>query len=428
MTVLTILPPVRRELTATIDLPLSKSMSNRLLVMDFLSGAPDKGRVRSTAGDTLLLQKLLRLIAGASSNTGETVLDAGDAGTVMRFLTALLALTPGKWLLTGSGRLCQRPVGHLVAALESLGAGITYSGQTGYLPLHITGGLLTGSEAEVDGTETSQFASALLLIAPLLPHGLRLTVTGLPASRPYLELTLQMMRQAGILFEAKGPTIIVQPGRYLPDAITEEPDWSAAAFWYEIAALSDGADLLLSGLRFPSLQGDSATGKIFLSLGVETYETAEGIVVRKAASHTTDKCRAHGEPTIDFLDIPDLALPVITTYAALGLPGHFSGLRNLRIKESDRATVLARELSAMGAQICIEEEGDRFRLEPAPDLPLKDFAGNRLFQTYGDHRMAMALAPLALRTGVIRINEPEVVSKSYPGFWEELKKTGFRLH
>jgi 3-phosphoshikimate 1-carboxyvinyltransferase len=328
-------------------------------------------------------------------------------------------MRPGKWMLTGSDRMKQRPIGILVDALRSLGADIDFLAKPGYPPILIRGKELTGNEVTIDPGESSQYVSALMMIAPNLSHGLTIHFKGKTVSTPYMQMTIGLMKQLGAKVKAGKHGVTVKPGGYHPVEATVEGDWSAAAFWYEAAVLAGEIDLELKGLWKESMQGDSLLAAIYENFGVDTTFSASGIRL------TRNRQKIDGF-FFNFNDHPDIAPAVIVTCAVMGIRGHFEGLKSLRIKESDRLVALKSELEKLGLKAEIPERKD--------DLPTLDFkptipknAVQSPIETYGDHRMAMTFAPLAIRLGPIRINNPEVVVKSYPQFWDHLKELGFKV-
>ncbi|MCC7246944.1 MAG: 3-phosphoshikimate 1-carboxyvinyltransferase [Saprospiraceae bacterium] len=410
-----------RHLSANIQLDGSKSISNRALIALALAGANPADYLSrlSTSRDTTTLLRLLQQPADA------TLFDAGDAGTTFRFMTAYLAMQPGKQLLTGSHRMLQRPVGPLVAALRELGADIEFAGETGYPPLQIGEWHLPEHKpvVHIEAGTSSQFLSALLLIAPYLPQGLELVPTGRLVSRPYLDMTLRLMRYFGASASWEGESIVVAPGRYTPRQLEVEADWSAASYWYAMAAFAEKAEVNLHGLFKDSWQGDAALVSMMQRLGVETDFHSTGIRLYKAAS------TPHAAFEQDFLECPDIAQTLAVVCGGLGLAGLFSGLETLSIKETDRIEALRQELKKTGvafvrlpAHLSKKSPGKTFYLVEGKaqwnDNQPPEFA------TYGDHRMAMAFAPLAMLHPV-SIQHPEVVSKSYPSFWNDLESAGF---
>jgi 3-phosphoshikimate 1-carboxyvinyltransferase len=313
--------------------------------------------------------------------------------------------------------MCRRPIQLLVNALCELGAKIEYTGNEGFPPLRITGTKLTGSEISLKGDISSQYISALLMIAPVLKNGLQLHLTGEIISRPYIHLTLKLMQDFGIEVSwNSSDTISVkhQPYRSVPFIV--ESDWSAASYWYQIVALSETVEIELLGLFRDSYQGDSRGAEIFTRLGVETIFTDKGVIVRK-----TGICVEKLEE--NFIDIPDLVQTFVVTCTLINIPFRFTGLQSLKIKETDRIAALIAELSKLGYMLREEDdsilvwEGERQKAQPLP-----------IIKTYEDHRMAMAFAPAAIRHPNICIADPYVVSKSYPCYWEDLKQVGVNIY
>lgn len=397
------------SLYATVQLPASKSISNRALILHALSGGSTRPENLSDCDDTQVMIRALDHMPD--------VIDIHAAGTAMRFLTAYLCVTPGTHTITGTERMQQRPIRILVDALRTLGARIDYTGNEGFPPLRINGTQLTGSEIELAGNVSSQYISALLMIGAVLPVGLKLRLTGNIISRPYINLTLQLMHdfgaQAGWTSES---SIDVTPGGYRDTPFRVESDWSAASYWYQMTALSAGSpEVELLGLFANSAQGDSRGAELFARLGVQTEYIPQGVKLRK-----------QGHPVVrldeDLVDIPDLAQTFVVTCCLLDVPFRFTGLQSLKIKETDRICALITELRKLGYVIHAEQDsilwwdGERC---PADEQPGID--------TYEDHRMAMAFAPACLVCPSIRINEPQVVSKSYPRYWDDLQAAGFGI-
>ncbi len=403
-----------RSLRGAITLDGSKSLSNRALIILALCGADPADWLShlSSAKDTNTLLDLLRHPAD--------IYDAGDAGTTFRFLTAFLALQPGAQVLTGSVRMRQRPVGALVDALRSLGAEIQYLENPGYPPLRIGGPAQIGRQGNtvrIDAGVSSQFLSALLLIGPYLPEGLRLLPEGRLVSRPYLDMTLRMMQYFGAEAIWEGQAIRVRPGRYTPHPLRIEADWSAASYWYALAALAGEAELALHGLFPDSWQGDAVLMHMMEHFGVGTIATEAGIMLHKNGTKAIPPFQWN------FLECPDIAQTLAVLCAGLGTPGHFTGLETLAIKETDRTAALTTELAKVGVTFDRAEAsaGGGYRLEGKAA-----WNATPRFATYGDHRMAMAFATLALLHPV-EIEHPGVVAKSYPGFWEHLHTMGFTV-
>ncbi|MDE6217048.1 3-phosphoshikimate 1-carboxyvinyltransferase [Bacteroides sp.] len=401
-------------LDAGIQLPASKSISNRALILHSLAHGKTLPCNLSDCDDTKVMIRAL--------DRNPEHIDILAAGTAMRFLTAYLSVIPGCRIITGTQRMQQRPIRILVDALRALGAQIEYAGNEGFPPLRITGTALKGEDISLAGNVSSQYISALLMIGAVLPNGLRLHLTGDIISRPYINLTLQLMRDFGAQADwSATDSILVRPGGYRDTAFTVESDWSAASYWYQIMALKgmkkgkseDNVELL--GLFPHSYQGDSRGAEVFARLGVHTEYTNRGVRLTR-----------HGTPVTrldeDMVDIPDLAQTFVVTCCLLEVPFRFTGLQSLKIKETDRIAALITELRKLGYVVHSEQDsilwwdGERCPAEESP-----------VIATYEDHRMAMAFAPACLVVPEIRINEPQVVSKSYPGYWEDLKKAGFKI-
>lgn len=390
----------------SVQLPASKSICNRALILNALSYSPYEIQNLSDCDDTDVMVKAL--------NSNDSHFDVKAAGTAMRFLTAFLSKVVGKWTITGTERMKNRPIRILVDALNAVGAKIEYLEKEGFPPLRIMGSALQGGEISLDGGVSSQYISALLMIAPLMEKGLTLHLQGKVISKPYIHLTLQLMKQYGVESEWVGSTIKVAPQSYRPLPYTVESDWSAASYWYEMMALSQQAEIELKGLFKESLQGDAAGAKLFAQLGVATDYKAGGVVLRKNGN----VCQ---KLIYDFVNEPDLAQTFVTTCAFMDIPFRFTGLQSLKIKETDRIEALKCELRKLGYVLTdtngsiLEWNGERCEPEAHP-----------VITTYEDHRMAMAFAPASLvRKEGIEIAHPEVVSKSYPHFWENLESAGF---
>lgn len=398
----------------TVQLTGSKSESNRALILSALS----KGKVRienlSNADDTATLQTVLDLL---QTPQGNPTIDIGPAGTAMRFLTAYLSTIPGTFLLTGSDRMKQRPIGILVDALRVIGAHIDYSEQIGYPPLQIKGGFnQTQEEVNIKGDISSQYLSALLLIAPFLPQGLRLKIIGELTSRPYVSMTLDMLKETGIAHIWDADTIAVRKQEVQDTVLYVEPDWSAASYWYSVIALAPaGSTLFLPGLKDHSLQGDRAIVEIMSNFGVQSTFENQGVKIEKIQVQQ----RQH---FFNLKECPDLAQTVIACCAALGYDASFTGLETLKIKETDRISALQIELAKFGVQLL--EDNQIYHLKTSN----KTIPKSTTIKTYEDHRMAMAFAPLAIVFEELLIEDPAVVGKSYPAFWEHLASVGFKLN
>jgi 3-phosphoshikimate 1-carboxyvinyltransferase len=391
-----------------IALPGSKSESNRALIINALSGGKDQIRNLSEARDTTLMQSLV--------HAEEREINVRDAGTVMRFLTGYFALTGQKKYITGTERMCQRPIGILVEALRHLGADMAYKGVEGYPPLE-TRGFATQHTAMLTmrGDVSSQYISSVLMMAPALPLGLDLKLTGKLGSKPYVDLTIELMRHFGAtVHRPNDRSIVVEPVRYKPAAYRVEADWSGASYWCAFVSVADKAEIFLPGLRENSAQGDIRILEFMRPLGVGARFERGGVQLYKTDAQSTAE--------YDFTDNPDLAQTVAVTCALKGVPCRMRGLESLRIKETDRIEALRSELAKIGASMQEEEPG-LWLLMPPPHDRIPDTIRIR---TYEDHRMAMAFAPLATLRNVV-IEDPDVVRKSYPRFWEQMDKAGFTL-
>ena len=393
-------------------LPSSKSLSNRVLVINALSG--NRGMLPENVSDCDDTRVMIKWLDGCD----ETV-DVGAAGTAMRFSTALLAVSEGCRVITGSERMKQRPIGLLVDALRGLGAEIEYVGNEGYPPLRIKGNpTMKGGCVSLSGGVSSQYISALLMIAPMMEEGLTLTLTGDVVSRPYIDMTIGLMRDFGAKVMWMDDNVVrVEPRVYSKRDFFVESDWSACSYWYEMVALGDG-DVLLPGLFKDSFQGDSRVAELFSMLGVATeYVEGEGMGACVHIYRTGDVC---GRLDLDLVEQPDLAQTLVVCCCMMGVPFRFTGLQSLKIKETDRINALRTEMRKLGYVVGEENDsvlywnGERCEADTEP-----------VIDTYDDHRMAMAFAPCALKLGEIRINDPHVVSKSYLGYWEDLRSVGF---
>ena len=404
------------RLHTTIQLPASKSISNRALIIHVLSGGDVLPANLSDCDDTEVIIRALR--------EKPTVIDIGAAGTAMRFTTALLAATDsGEHVITGTERMKHRPIKILVDALRHLGADIAYEGEEGFPPLRIRGCRLQGGELEIEGNVSSQFISALLMIGPVLEKGLTLRLKGEIISRPYIDLTLWTMREFGASAEwTSVDTIEVKAQPYITRSYYIENDWSAASYWYEMVALSPDSDaeVKLEGLMDGSKQGDSSVRYLFSLLGVKTTYASR---TRGEPTTVTLSKNGHCVPRIeyDFVNSPDLAQTFVVCCCALGVPFRFTGLQTLKIKETDRIAALKTEMVKLGYNLT-DTDGRVLSW----DGRKRPSAAVTAIDTYNDHRMALAFAPLALRRP-IAIRHPEVVTKSYPQFWAHLSQAGFNI-
>lgn len=399
---------------AEIQLTGSKSECNRALIIQALSQGLIKVENISNAADTVTLLNILNNLKSNSDNI-QTV-DVGPAGTAMRFLTAFLANQEGSFLLTGTERMKQRPIGILAEALKTLGANISYAEKEGYPPLNIKGSLQQkATSIKIKGDISSQYISALLMLAPRLEKGLVLEIEGELTSLPYVEMTLAMLAESGISHQWEGNKIHINKQEFKATTLIVEPDWSAASYWYSIVALAKNIQIELPYLRDKSLQGDSQIQTIMAVFGLKTQKTEKGISIQKIGTPKKD------EQILDLKTCPDLAQTIIVVAAALGLEMQFTGLETLKIKETDRVAALQNELAKIGVRL-IEDN-----LIYSLDCSQLHFPKKLTVATYEDHRMAMAFAPLALLIEELEIEDYMVVEKSYPYFWKDLSKIGFEV-
>src|SRR6185437_16663975 len=419
-----ILTKKSKSVKGTIHLTGSKSECNRALIIEALSHGKVKVENISDAADTAtLLQVLSPKSKVESQKKGDSGLETqdlrlvniGPAGTAMRFLTAYFTLQDEEVILTGSERMKQRPIGILVDALRELGAHIEYVENEGFPPIKLKGSLVQlSNKVSIKGNISSQYITALLLIAARLPFGLELHITSELTSRPYVEMTLAMLQAAGIQHSWEGDVITIPNQEFANTSIHVEPDWSAASYWYAIAALADEAELFLPGLTQYSLQGDSTITEIMANFGITSQFKNGGVYLQKEVKPLMRKI-------FDMKECPDLAQTVIVVCAALGHEATFTGLETLKIKETDRIKALQNELAKIGVKLI--EKGQVYKL----DCSEKFIPENIFINTYDDHRMAMAFAPLALVIPQLEIEDADVVEKSYPAFWKDLEKVGIEV-
>lgn len=390
-----------KPLAVSISLPASKSISNRLLIMQTLS----KGLVHienlSTADDTLILQKALQIQDGE--------IHLGLAGTALRFVTALAAVTPGTRILKGYDRLHERPIKPLVDALRSLGAEIEYLQKDGFAPLKIVGKKLEGKKVRIDGSLSSQFLTALLLIAPYCSAPVVLEIAENQVSLPYVDMTIKLMRAAGVKIEQEKNLLKIS-GAYAASHFKVEPDWSAASYFYLWALAMKNTIVEMEGLHFNSVQGDSVTADIFAHYGLMSHATKEQMRI-------AHKLVPDFPAEINCVACPDLAQSLAVAAVMVQKPVLLTGLQTLKYKETDRIAALQNELEKCGVTT----------LAGSDFLEIKSFSkpvGIPIIKTYNDHRMAMAFAPLAAVFREIYIEDPDVVSKSYPHYWKEVEKLG----
>ncbi len=401
-----IIPP-DGYIEGTVRVPLSKSMSNRALVINALTRGALPLKDVAMCDDTAVMLDAL-------ATEGDVTVNIGAAGTAMRFLTAYFATCEGRQvILDGCERMRRRPISPLVDALISLGVGIEYLGERGFPPLRITGKKLSGGTVKLDSTVSSQYVSALLMIAPAMDDGLTILLEGDTISRPYIDMTLKMMGRAGIEYDFSGNVITVSPGRYHPVEHEIEGDWSAASYWYELQSVASG-EICIEGIGGGSCQGDSVVARIYEELGVVTSFDKAGARL-EASPEFSPRLQ------LDLADCPDLTPAIVVTCCMAGIPFRLTGLQSLHIKETDRVEALRAEMLKLGVILTEEQvgtlvwEGAR---RPMTEMPV--------FDTYGDHRMAMSFAMVSLYIPGIVIKDVEVVTKSYPDFFTQLQSLGFR--
>ena len=370
-----------------IDLPSSKSISNRLLIIKALCKEKFLIKNLSESDDTILLKNAL--------NSKEKTINVSHAGTSFRFLTSFLSIQKGQeFILNGSDRMKERPIKELVNSLEGLGVKIEYLEKEDFPPLKIIGTEIDGGEIEIDGTISSQFISSLLLIAPNLKNGLILKIKGKLVSKPYVLMTLKLMGEFGINWTWNKDVITILKQEYVAKNYTVESDWSAATFWFQSASLSEKCKIILRGLNEESIQGDSACKKIFKDLGVDSVFKNGDLILTKNK-------RISPSETYNLIETPDIYQSLKCTLFTLNKDSEFTGIQTLRNKETDRIAAVENELLKLNTP--------------------------KIIETYNDHRMAMSFAPLSLKFEELQISNPGVISKSYPNYWKDLKKGGFKI-
>lgn len=396
-----------KKLAGEVNLTPSKSISNRVLLIDALSEVKNDIRNLSHSTDTEVLTSILK-------NPG-SVCDAGDAGTAFRFLTAYLATrSGGEFVLTGSERMKVRPCGPLVESLNSLGCKIGYQDREGYPPLKIRGMMIKGGKVSIDANISSQFTSALLLIGPSLQDGISVELTGKVVSKSYLDLTADVMRMFGAQVSASGNVYTVNPHPYQLTQFTVENDWSSASYWYLFAACSEEADLVLKGISLDSKQGDSVIAAIAEKFGVISEAVQGGVRIRKVPVELPEFF------PYDFTSCPDLVMTMAVMCAVFRIQASFTGVKNLRIKESNRLIALQTEMSKAGVDVHIFE--DELRIDPSDK-----FVKVKSFSSHNDHRMVMSFSAFSFVFGKLVIDDPAPVKKSYPEFLDDLRSVGITV-
>lgn len=394
------------DLQAQITVTGSKSETNRLLLLQALFPNITLANT-SNSDDSEVMQKALK--------GNDEIVDIHHAGTAMRFLTAYFAVNEGREVvLTGSPRMKERPIKVLVETLQQLGAQISYENEEGYPPIRIKGQKITNNKVSIPANVSSQYISALLLVAPKLENGIELTLVGEITSIPYIKMTLALLNDLNIQTSFEGNVIKVYPKPEVASKVmTVESDWSSASYFFSLVALSDTAKIALSSYKGTSLQGDSALVEIYAKIGVETHFEENKMTLTKIKNFNFE------DVTFDLNNTPDIAQTIVVTCLGLGIGCHLTGLHTLKIKETDRLEALRIEMTKLGANITVTN--DSLTLAASNHIN-----SNVSIATYNDHRMAMAFAPLALKVPII-IDNAEVVSKSYPDFWEDLKTLGFKI-
>ncbi|SKB74643.1 3-phosphoshikimate 1-carboxyvinyltransferase [Salegentibacter holothuriorum] len=396
----------KKHLSGNIKITGSKSESNRLLILRALYPNLEINNL-SNSDDTHYLQKALK--------SEDELIDIHHAGTAMRFLTAYFATVEGREVvLTGSKRMKERPVKLLVDALKTMGADISYENNEGYPPIRIKGRKLEAKTVSLEANISSQYISALMLTAPSLPNGLEINLEGTITSTPYIKMTLELLQRAGISGTFEGNTIKIEPAKQLKNlTLAVESDWSSASYYYSLAAISESAELKLSTYRETSLQGDSCLAEIYKQFGVTTKFEHDYIILEKLPGGKPKKIKENLQ------NAPDIAQTIAVTCLALNVPCYLTGLHTLKIKETDRLEALKAEIEKFGSKVTVTQDS----LELFPE---EEFLENVSVATYNDHRMAMAFAPLGLKVP-FEIEDAGVVSKSYPGFWEDFQKLNFEI-
>lgn len=400
----------KNEIKTFRSLPASKSLSNRALIIRSLCEESFKVKNLSNSDDTQVLDAALK-------NLNKPIIDIGAAGTAMRFLTAFLSIISGEKILTGSNRMKQRPIHELVNILRELGAKIEYKEKEGYPPLKITGSKLKANNIKIKGDISSQYISALLMIAPYLEGDFNLTIIDKILSKDYIRMTIKLMEEFGARVNWTGNIINVNRGIYQPKEIIIEADWSAASYWFEIVSLSENAMIELTGLKRESLQGDSVLTELFKTLGVDSVFTNFGVRIKNIKT----ECKYF---EYDFTDCPDLAQTLAVTLVAKNIPFKLTGLDNLSIKETDRIKALLIEFQKLGIQL---ETDSKTTISWKGNEEIK-VPEDHFVETYEDHRMALAFAPLSLITKELILKNPKVVTKSYPDYWNNLVEAGFGIN
>lgn len=400
--------------TIQVTLPSSKSLSNRWLMLDYMSRTGIKIKNISTSNDTQQLGRLLHQLKASRRHN----FDCRDAATVARFMLALLSITPGTHILTGSEQLCRRPMGQLIDALRNAGCSITCTNEEGFLPLKIEGAIPTAQRIVIDCSISSQFASALLLSAATMPQGGVVELVGTRASEPYIEMTLQVMEQAKVQWVLKGnpPAYNIEHSIPQCDVVSIEKDWSSASYFFEAAAFLPDVPIRLPGLQRESLQGDRAVRDIFTKIGLTVNQGEQSIELKREKGFVDSL-------EWDFVDTPDLVPTVAVTCAALGISAKLTGVANLRYKESNRLESIAEGLKKLGREVTIDD--DVILIPAGEPFTKESLAKADEIDSFDDHRIAMAFGVLRVINPDLKIKNPDVVSKSFPDFWKMLDRLIF---
>ena len=398
-----------KTLYGSINLESSKSISNRLLIINELCDTKFEIQNLCNANDTKILTKIL------NEFKSQKEINCEDAGTALRFVLAYLATQDGNWIVSGSKRMHERPIKPLVDCLLELGAEIKYLDKDGFPPIEIKSKKLVGGKLRLKGSISSQFISALLMIGPKLDNGILLEIDSKVLSKPYIEMTLELMREFGIDYTWENNCIKIENQHYIGKKIVVENDWSAAAFWYSFVALSKSGNIEIPNLHSASIQGDSILSNVYSKIGVKTEFKENSIILSKNNVLEEDL-------DLDLSNYPDLGLPIIVTCAGLGIKAHLKGLESLKIKESDRLKCIKKELERFNISCEIDDSSIKIKEHQNIVEPFSTI------KCHKDHRIAMSIAPLSMKVNSIKLDDKYVVNKSYPKFWKDLKKAGVNFN
>jgi 3-phosphoshikimate 1-carboxyvinyltransferase len=394
-----------KTISGSINLEASKSISNRLLIIRELCDNKFNIENLSNAKDTRILTKIL------NDFKSQKDIDCKDAGTALRFALAFLATKDGNWVVSGSKRMHERPIKPLVDCLLELGTEIKYLNKNGFPPIEIKGGELKSEKLIIKGNISSQFISALLMIAPKLENGIHLEIVSKVLSKPYIKMTLELMSEFGINYSWKNNLIKIEKQSYIGKKMMVENDWSAASFWYSFVALSKTGQIEIPKLNKSSIQGDSILSEIFSNLGVKTSFKKNSIILSRNSKSVK-------ELNLDLSNYPDLGLPLIVTCSGLGIKAHLKGLKNLQIKESKRLEVIQKELKKFNINTQIDNSSISIKENQKIEQPTS------IIDCHNDHRIPMSIAPLSMKINCISFENKNVVNKSYPDFWKDLEVAG----